>query len=275
MKRLKHLILVWVLVFGWNGFVYASESQTSEDVEMAEEINPEVVLDAAHASNGYFTIYYTGESERVRVRVTKENDSYIYDLHGMSGTFSFSQGNGSYIIELFEHQTGDYYMRVFSQTMEVTLINDTAPFLHPNQHVNYSGESDAVKVGQELTNGLACDIDKVEAVYHYIITNIRYDHEKAKTVPCRYIPKIDQVLKDKKGICFDYASLMAAMLRSQGIPAQLVMGYANNGYHAWVQVYLKDRGWVIYDPTFAATGHPELVRQYTQYKSNYQIVYVY
>ena len=51
-------------------------------------------------------------------------------------------------------------------------------------------------------------------------------------------------MKTGKGICFDYASLMAALLRSQGIPTKLVVGYSGDAYHAWISVYLDEIGWV-------------------------------
>ena len=59
---------------------------------------------------------------------------------------------------------------------------------------------------------------------------------------------MDVILQEKKGICFDYAALMATMLRSQNIPAKMEIGYANMEegavYHAWLSVYIKDIGWI-------------------------------
>jgi transglutaminase-like putative cysteine protease len=58
---------------------------------------------------------------------------------------------------------------------------------------------------------------------------------------------------------------MTAMLRSQGIPTKLVIGYAGDIYHAWISVYTEEKGWienaiefhgnewVRMDPTFAST----------------------
>jgi hypothetical protein len=82
------------------------------------------------------------------------------------------------------------------------------------------------------------------------VENISYDTEKAKLIISgqlkSYVPDVDVVYDTEKGICFDYASLMAAMLRSQGIPTKLVMGYVapNNTYHAWNEVYIAGVGWV-------------------------------
>lgn len=86
-----------------------------------------------------------------------------------------------------------------------------------------------------------------------------------------YVPDPDQTLSSGKGICFDYASLAAAMLRSQGIPAKVITGYVSGGavYHAWNMIYLKESGWITVeikapaneweriDLTFAANGADE------------------
>ena len=57
---------------------------------------------------------------------------------------------------------------------------------------------------------------------------------------------MDDTLKTGKGICFDYAALVAAMLRAQNIPTKLVVGTVSPGdlSHAWNLVYTKERGWI-------------------------------
>lgn len=99
---------------------------------------------------------------------------------------------------------------------------------------------------------------------------------------------MDVVLASRKGICFDYAALMTAMLRSQDIPTKLVIGYTGSLYHAWVDVYIESVGWVdnfiyfdgqkwsLMDPTFVSTsGHSEEIKQYVGNASNYQAKYSY
>ena len=109
-------------------------------------------------------------------------------------------------------------------------------------------------------------LEKVAAIYNYVVRTLSYDYDKAATVQSGYLPNLDEVLRAKKGICFDYAALMTGMLRSQGIPCKLVIGYAGTVYHAWISVWSEDTGWIdsaIYfngttwqrmDPTFASTG---------------------
>ena len=94
-------------------------------------------------------------------------------------------------------------------------------------------------------------------------------------------------MQTRKGICFDYASLMSALLRSQGIPTKLVVGYSGTAYHAWISVYLDEAGWVdniiefdgkdwsLMDPTLAANNDEDSVKKYVGDGSNYIVKYSY
>ena len=103
-----------------------------------------------------------------------------------------------------------------------------------------------------------------------------------------YLPVLDTVLKEKKGICFDYAALMTAMLRSQEIPCKLVVGYADEVYHAWISVWTEESGWIdgtIFfdghawhrmDPTFASSGNrSDSIMNYIGNGANYSAKYLY
>ena len=96
------------------------------------------------------------------------------------------------------------------------------------------------------------------------------------------------MLAQKKGICFDYAALMAGMLRSQGVPCKLVVGYAGKAYHAWINVYSEETGWVngaiyfdgdswkLMDPTFASSGkQSKEIMSYIGDGSHYTAKYIY
>ena len=125
-------------------------------------------------------------------------------------------------------------------------------------------------------------------MYDFVVKNLTYDTEKAKTVKSGYLPILDDVLESKTGICFDYASLMTGMLRSQGVPCKLVVGYAGTAYHAWISVYSEETGWVdgaIYfdgttwqrmDPTFMSSGKGSAnIKKFVGDGSNYTQKYLY
>lgn len=241
------------------------EAQASGETE---ERNDQAVIDYSHTSDGYVMVQFTAESEtRLKVLVKGPTTTYSYNLPQQEWTvFPLSDGSGSYQIGVYRNVIDAKYAMVLSAAFDVSLSDEFAPFLRPNQYVNYTSASEAVAKGLELTAGLEYPLDKVAAVYDYVVTTLTYDHEKAATVKSGYLPVLDQVLADRKGICFDYAALMTAMLRSQGIPCKLVVGYAGDVYHAWISVWTEENGWIdgaIFfdgqvwkrmDPTFASSG---------------------
>jgi len=144
-----------------------------------------------------------------------------------------------------------------------------------------------VKKGQELAASANSDIEVVQNVYHYLTDNITYDYDKAETVQSGYIPNVDDTLNTGTGICFDYASLMGAMLRSQGIPTRLEIGYAGTEYHAWVSIYTDETGWIdniiefdgtkwtLMDPTLGSYANDSTVKKYINDDTYYQLKYKY
>ena len=70
--------------------------------------------------------------------------------------------------------------------------------------------------------------------------------------------RVTEVLRSRRGVCQDYAHVLLALCRSQGIPARYVSGYffdadrppdQPEASHAWVEVFLPGYGWKGIDPT--------------------------
>jgi len=229
-------------------------------------------IDASKTEDGYVKIKYLNETtKKLKVIIEKGAGKYTYDLNnkGEYDIYPLQMGDGKYKIRVFENLSGIKYATKQTVTIDVKLKNENAPFLAPNQLVNFEETCEAIKKAEELTEGLTEDFEKIDVIYDYIISNIKYDTEKARTVKSGYLPSVDDILKSSKGICFDYASLMAAMLRSRDIPAKLVTGYSSNlnVFHAWNEVYTDETGWIklnemyfdgyqwkLMDSTIASTG---------------------
>ena len=251
--------------------------------------NGRITVDASHTSDGYVMVKYTGKAPRIKVRITKDTQ-YTYDLNtsGQYETFPLTEGDGNYTIQVFENISGTMYSTALSKVISVTLADQNSPFLYPNQFCDFNAQSKILETADSLTANLTKPIDKVAAIYKYTVNNISYDYDKAKTVQSGYLPNVDNTLETKKGICFDYASFMCAMLRSQNVPTKLVIGYTGNIYHAWISVYAGEQGWidnVIYfdgiswkfmDPTFASSGKDNpTVKEYNNNAANYQAKFSY
>jgi transglutaminase-like putative cysteine protease len=112
----------------------------------------------------------------------------------------------------------------------------------------------------------------VKADYDFVIDHMDYDYAKIDSTN----PRLGAIaaLSTGKGVCMEYADLMIAILRAQGIPARTAFGYGNDPLlssntdnnintnavtnsrigHQWVQIWVDNYGWVSIDPTWGETG---------------------
>lgn len=227
------------------------------------------ILDASNASQGYVMVNYTDEHTAGKLQITgPDNVTYSYDLNGGYEVFPLTAGNGTYLIGVYENVNAaeETYALILSQEITVTLSDELGSYLYPNQYVNFSSDSLPVKKAVELAYPANNDLDVVSNVYNYIIEHFDYDYDKAASVQSGYLPVVDEVFRSNSGICFDYAAVMASMLRSQAIPTRLEVGYKGEEYHAWISTYIHDIGWIngiiefdggtwhLLDPTLASTS---------------------
>jgi transglutaminase-like putative cysteine protease len=89
------------------------------------------------------------------------------------------------------------------------------------------------------------------AIYHAM------DYEQSVTT---VDSPVDVALASRKGVCQDFAHIMATLVRGLEIPCRYVSGYlfhhvdnversAPDASHAWVEAWLPELGWVGFDPT--------------------------
>ena len=246
------------------------------------------VIDLTNLKDGYVAVKAT-HSARLKFQVLKGDETYNYDLanDGTPCFYPLQMGDGEYTFRVMRNTAGERYAQLLATTQPVQLESEFAPFLRPNIQVDYTAASACVATAAQVSAADTSQIGVVTSIYDYVIHNITYDVEKAKTVPKGYTPSPDETLQSGTGICYDYAALAAAMLRSQGIPAKLVTGYVapNDLYHAWNMVYLAESGWVAVefqveadswvrlDTTFAAGGAD--LKDYVGDGKNYVDRYVY
>ncbi|MEK5479720.1 transglutaminase domain-containing protein [Paenibacillus sp. FSL R5-0407] len=119
------------------------------------------------------------------------------------------------------------------------------------------------RLGTALTEGHASRYDAVVAVMNYLEKHYIYNLDTE--APPDGNDFVDYFLfGQKQGYCDHYSTAMTVLLRSGGIPARWVKGFApgtpvseddnriNVSYadaHAWVEVYFPGEGWIPFDPT--------------------------
>ena len=254
--------------------------------------NDLVSIDGSHLDAGYVMMQYNGTNEKVKLQIqTPEETTYTYlvSSRGTYDVYPLSGGNGAYTLTLLESAdvTQDLYSIAFTQNLDVQIGDEFTPFLYPNVYSNFTSDSACVKKGSDLAADCHNDLEVITSIYDYVTDNISYDDDKAANVSYGYIPDPDETMANGTGICFDYASLMTAMLRSQQIPTRLDVGYAGELYHAWISCYVKEIGWVndiihfdgknwsLMDPTYAANHSSSSVKKYIGDGSNYVVKYTY
>jgi len=218
-----------------------------------------VTVDITNVESGYLMVKHSGTENRLKVAISHLLGQNRYDQigDGQYQTYPLSYGSGVYGIAVYEQapegkQNGNY-KKIFGEFITVNMPDETMCFLYPNQYVWYTDYSVAKTLSDQLCVGLTSDIEKVEKVFSFINGQIRYDYVKALTIQTNYIPDADQTLRDETGICFDFASLFACMLRVQGVPTQVAIGKLLISdpplAHAWNKVKIGDK-WLMIDPTF-------------------------
>jgi transglutaminase-like putative cysteine protease len=260
-------------------------------------------IDFSNVNDGYFHVrvngipemagrvnamwHITGNSARGVQAVTPVNNVYV--AHPL--TF----GNDTYDLRVLLSTPGTTAATIVvtARSVEVRLTPPHAPFLIPTFRVNYTAQSPAVALARELTVDAVNDVERVAAIYKWITENIKYDRARANertrtTLTLDDTPDNDAILRTKVGVCFDYASLFAAMCRSLGIPTRMVQGEAivpfragATEYHAWNEVFLTNDGnittniratrntWVRLDPTFGVNMNDADLARHLRDDRNY------
>ena len=245
-----------------------------------------LILDISNQDQGYLTAESDSDDSRMNIQLTAPSGVvYSYFLEPDEQTvLPFSEGSGEYLITCYQQVDGNQYAALYTETLTIKLQNEFLPFLYPNQYVDFSSKSKACKLAASLVKEDMTDIDILKTFYAYVTSHISYDYDKADSVEAGYLPDVDDTLSTGTGICFDYAALTTAMLRSQDIPCKLQIGYSGDVKHAWIDVYIRGRGWVtkavyfdgdtwkLMDPTFDANSDgDEAIQEYIGDESNYTV----
>ena len=117
-----------------------------------------------------------------------------------------------------------------------------------------------IDLANEITLNEDNPYDKAAAITRYLRANIAYAETIPQT-PRNKDPLEWMLFENKQAYCVYYATAEVMMLRSQGVPARLAVGFAQgerdgNEYtvrkldaHAWPEVYFPGIGWIEFEPT--------------------------
>ncbi|MBI5560539.1 MAG: DUF3488 domain-containing protein [Deltaproteobacteria bacterium] len=134
------------------------------------------------------------------------------------------------------------------------------------EYLQLPADTERIKtLASEITDGVDSGYGEAKAIEEYLRKNYRYtlDPERGGGPT----PLEDFLFFSKEGYCEHYATAMAALLRTRGIPARLVTGFLEGEWnrfgnyflvrqmdaHSWVEALIKENGapprWRTFDPT--------------------------
>jgi transglutaminase-like putative cysteine protease len=143
-----------------------------------------------------------------------------------------------------ESQSGNY-------PADVAMMYLQLPALDPRVH----------DLALKVTGDASTDYDKAAAIEQYLRENYGYTLNLGTIAPSDPITYF--LFERKQGHCEYFASSMAVMLRSIGIPSRIVNGFRMGEYndltgnyiirardaHTWVEAFIPSVGWMSFDPT--------------------------
>lgn len=263
---------------------------TSPGIDCA--VSADGIIDYSNASLGYISARYSGSKTKVKLQISCNGgkpETHDVSAGGFNEYYPLTFGSGEYEVTLFELIQGTRCAQVTTCKFTANISGSTAPFVYSNHYSDYNSGSACVYKAAELCAGKTGTIDKIAAIFGWVTANVTYDYNLAATVEKGYVPNPDRTFNSCTGICFDYASLMCAMLRSQLIPTRLVVGNASPDiYHAWNEIFTEETGWItpelllknagynIADSTFyASAGDKSQISSYISNPANYQALHYY
>lgn len=117
-------------------------------------------------------------------------------------------------------------------------------------------------LAEAIVQSAPTDYDKAVRLEQFLLLNYRYDLQVEPFTPGRDV--VDVFLFERQaGYCSQFATAMAVRARHVGLPARVAVGYLPGVFdpmagaykvrsgdaHAWVEIHMRNNGWVPFDPT--------------------------
>ena len=189
-------------------------------------------------------------------------------LEGNYGHVAIDDGGGVFNLDP-EHPVNRYQATSDIAQTPASSLRSAGQAYPPDVLSSYLGlpalDSRIPELARQITASADNDYDRAAALETYLRTHFGYSLQLSRTVP--HDPLANFLFERKQGHCEYFASSMAVMLRTLGIPSRVVNGFRTGEFndltsqyvvrasnaHSWVEAYFPGHGWVDFDPTPAAS----------------------
>jgi transglutaminase-like putative cysteine protease len=134
----------------------------------------------------------------------------------------------------------------FEEIQKVPNMENWRDYLQASRFVSLSPE--AWKLALDATHGLDDAWLASLALMEFIFGFLKYE-----PFSTHVHTHMTEVMKDRRGVCQDFAHLLIGLCRALKIPARYVSGYLAtekaSATHAWMEVFIPGHGWRGLDPT--------------------------
>jgi hypothetical protein len=266
-------LLLWIVLI----CIVMGQAVYAEDTSYIIKNGVSIAQLNSNQVDGSISLVGETQKEKIKLLVKKDKANIWLDVNVKDGKFKeniwLTQGTGNYTISVMIHEQDRKYS--YGPTLNIENKKEMNKDLSPTKHVE-SDDEEIIKLANKITNVNDTELDKAKAIYQWVVENITYDYEKySKHQSNDYDNNYGAVhtFNTKKGVCYDYATLTAALGRAAGIQTKVVKGEGNlgsfKGLHAWNEMYITEKGqWIPVDTTFGSTAGKDFFDNDDFYKSH-------
>jgi|GEM_PF-4973840 len=215
---------------------------------------PRVTIDDINAHNGYIRVKMRDDIVNcIRVKIIYPcgmSKNYAINEKGIWFRFSLTQ-SGDVTVIVAERIVGNRFAILKQTPIHIVHKNPLSPFLASTQLINFTYETSFVQLAHTIANQSTFVMQNIVDLYMWVVQHFEYNFDFAayqmNTSTPRLlhdnIPCLEDLYVSLYGVCIDFTVVLAAMLRSQGIPAKVAIGRMDNLLHAWLYVNIAGIEW--------------------------------
>lgn len=176
----------------------------------------------------------------------------------------------------YQGATKNYKINTSKVSSDYSGLSFAQTYLAPSFHIESDNQS-IIEYARQIVDQESNPLQKARKIYGFVNKYITYDASEFSNKGALY------GLTTARGVCYEYSTLMVALLRSSGVPARMVQGYKVDYHnitkmpkladgrinlvdsaHAWVEFYLPGIGWIPSEPTinYTLNGRKQIAWDY-------------